>query len=222
MKNNYLMSGEFYCNIIEYGYLAILVLIFLQEVGFPSPVPNEFVLLFSGYMSFMGYLSLPIAILAAAGGDLLAGFVLYIVFRYFGKFILQHKPKWIPISNYKINEISQKVDSKGIAFVFFGRLTPLVRGYIAVISGLLQISFNKFGFIIGISSSLWASFYITVGYFFGPFWESNIKQYFPENWGLISISIFIVIIFIITLTKRIPISNIFKIKQLNNESSRSI
>jgi len=216
------MSGEFYNNILEYGYLAIFVLIFLQEVGFPSPVPNEFVLLFSGYISFIGYLNLPFTILAAATGDILAGFVLYIVFRYFGKFILQHKPRWLPISNQKINVISRKIDARGIAFVFFGRLTPLVRGYIAVISGLLRISFNKFGCVIGITSSLWASLYIFAGYFFGPFWKSNIKQYFPENWGFISISIFIVIIFIFILTKRVPLSNIFKIKQLKNESSRSI
>lgn len=216
------MSNELINNIIEYGYLAIFVLIFLQEVGFPSPIPNEFILIFSGYMSFMGYMNLPFTILAAAGGDLFAGFLIYFIFHFFGKVILQRKPKWIPISTPKLNEISQRIENKGITFVFLGRLTPFVRGYIAVISGLLQFSFKKFGLVMGITSPLWASFYIITGYFFGPYWETTLKSYLPENWGLISISIYTVLIILFILKKRITIPNIFKINQLNNESSRSI
>ncbi|MCX6740828.1 MAG: hypothetical protein NTY61_00295 [Candidatus Parcubacteria bacterium] len=39
--------------ITHYGYLAIFFLVFLQEIGVPNPVPNELVLLFSGYLAFL-------------------------------------------------------------------------------------------------------------------------------------------------------------------------
>ena len=73
------MTDEFISGIIQYGYLAVFLLIFLQEIGFPSPIPNEFVLLFSGYLSYNGIISAPLAILTAIAGDLLAGTILFLL-----------------------------------------------------------------------------------------------------------------------------------------------
>jgi membrane protein DedA with SNARE-associated domain len=44
------MPPELILYITKYGYIAIFVLIFLQEIGAPNPIPNEFVLLYSGYL----------------------------------------------------------------------------------------------------------------------------------------------------------------------------
>jgi membrane protein DedA with SNARE-associated domain len=59
------MPPEIILYISKYGYLAIFVLIFLQETGVPNPVPNELVLMFSGYLVFTGILHLPLVLLAA-------------------------------------------------------------------------------------------------------------------------------------------------------------
>ena len=48
------MPDEVMQYIVKYGYLAIFVLVFLQEVGAPNPIPNELVLVLSGYLTFMG------------------------------------------------------------------------------------------------------------------------------------------------------------------------
>jgi membrane protein DedA with SNARE-associated domain len=48
------MSSEVALYITKYGYLAIFLLVLLQELGLPNPVTNEFVLLFSGYLAFPG------------------------------------------------------------------------------------------------------------------------------------------------------------------------
>jgi membrane protein DedA with SNARE-associated domain len=45
------MSPTLSAYIIKYGYIALFSLVFLQEIGVPNNVPNELVLLFSGYLT---------------------------------------------------------------------------------------------------------------------------------------------------------------------------
>ena len=56
------MPEEVVYYITGYGYLAIFILVFLQEIGMPNPFPNELLLIFSGYLSFRGILFFPLAI----------------------------------------------------------------------------------------------------------------------------------------------------------------
>ena len=133
------MSSEAIQYITQYGYIAIFVLIFLQEIGVPNPVPNELVLLFSGYLTFTGALFLPYVLMTAIAADLMGATILYYVFYFFGAYILSHKPKWLPISTEKINKLSQKINTGGFWSLFLGRITPYIRGYVSVISGLIQI-----------------------------------------------------------------------------------
>ncbi len=45
------MSPELSDYIVQYGYIAIFSLVFLQEIGVPNPIANELVLVFSGYLT---------------------------------------------------------------------------------------------------------------------------------------------------------------------------
>ncbi|HRZ96641.1 MAG TPA: DedA family protein [Paludibacter sp.] len=170
------MPTEITSTISQYGYLAIFLLIFLQEIGFPSPIPNELVLLFSGYLAFMGVIYFPIIIIVALVADFLAGSVLYTVFYFFGNYIFSHIPKWIPFPTKKIEKVSERVKTQGQSSIFVGRLTPFVRGYVAVIAGLFQLPPKKYGTILIITSTIWAFAYVMVGFLIGPYWDFLTKR----------------------------------------------
>ena len=163
------MTDEFISGIIQYGYLAVFLLIFLQEIGFPSPIPNEFVLLFSGYLSYNGIISAPLAILTAIAGDLLAGTILFLLFYFFRKFIRRLKPRWLPHHTKKLERISKQINEKGTSGIFIGRLTPFIRGYVAVLCGLLRVTPLKYSSALFLSSISWATCYVCIGYFIGPY-----------------------------------------------------
>lgn len=166
------MSPELVHYIIKYGYIAIFSLVFLQEVGVPDPVPNELVLMFSGYLCYKGILHLPIIIIVALSADFTGTGILFTVFYFFGSFLLRHKPKWIPISNETIDKLSEKVSKGGLKTVYFGRLTPFLRGYASVIPGLLRIKPQKFYPIALVSSLTWSCFYLLLGdLVLGPYWS---------------------------------------------------
>ena len=156
--------------VTRYGYLAIFILVFLQEVGFPNPFPNELLLLFSGYLSFTKILFLPFVILTAMFADFIAANILFFVFYRAGGYIMQKKPGWIPLSAKLINRLSSKISKKGNVNIFIFRITPFTRGYTSVISGLIHIRPKIFLPIIIFTGSIWATFWVLTGHLIGPFW----------------------------------------------------
>jgi len=162
--------------ITRYGYLAIFILVFLQEIGMPNPIPNELVLMFSGYLSFKGLLYPPFVILTAISADFIGTNILYVIFYQAGTYIMRKKPKWIPLSATMIDRLTRKISEGGQFNIFIFRVTPFTRGYTSVITGLLHIKPRIFLPIALISASTWATIYVVIGYIIGPSWNMFTKD----------------------------------------------
>jgi len=165
------MPEELVLYIAKYGYLAIFSLVFLQEIGVPNPVPNEFVLLFSGYLSTQNVLSFPLVLLTVISADFLGTSVLFFVFYFFGEQLLTRKPKWLPISKHSIERLSSFVSAKGLWGIYLGRLIPYLRGYVSVAAGLLKFSPKKNLLMVFFSAITWSGGYVIAGYIAGPYWQ---------------------------------------------------
>ncbi|SRR5450759_623573 len=170
------MPEEVVYYVTRYGYLAIFIMVFLQEIGMPNPVPNELLLIFSGYLSFKGLLYLPSVILTAIIADFIGTNILYFLFYSTGALIMQKKPNWIPLSARMIERLSTKISKGGQLSIFIFRLTPFTRGYTSVITGLLQIKPKVFLPIALISAISWATVYVVIGHFIGPSWNLFTKN----------------------------------------------
>jgi membrane protein DedA with SNARE-associated domain len=164
------MPEEVVYYVTKYGYLAIFIMVFLQEIGMPNPFPNELLLIFSGYLSFKGLLFLPFTLLTAVTADFIGTNILYFIFYYVGTIIMLKKPKWIPLSSKTIDKLSAKISSGGLVSIFIFRLTPFTRGYASVITGLLKVKPKVFLPIAFISAATWAGIYVFFGYLIGPWW----------------------------------------------------
>jgi membrane protein DedA with SNARE-associated domain len=165
------MPEEVVYYVTRYGYMAIFVLVFLQEIGLPNPFPNEILLMFSGYLSFKGLLLLPYVILTVVCADFIGTNILYFTFYSAGAFIMQKKPKWIPLSDRMISRLSDKISKGGQLRIYIFRVTPFTRGYVSVITGLLQIKPVIFLPLALISGFTWALVYVVIGYYIGPSWD---------------------------------------------------
>jgi membrane protein DedA with SNARE-associated domain len=165
------MSENVVYYVTTYGYLAIFILVFLQEIGLPNPFPNELLLIFSGYLTFMKILFLPFVILTALSADFIAANILYFMFYKTGSFILRKKPKWIPLSEKMIDRLSAKISKGGNVNIFIFRVTPFTRGYTSVISGLIRIQPKIYLPIIVFSGLTWAALWVITGHLIGPFWN---------------------------------------------------
>jgi len=170
------MPEQLAAYITQYGYYAIFSLIFLQELGVPNPVPNELVLLFSGYLATIGALSFPLVFLAAVGADFIGTSVLFFVFYFFGQALLRKPRRWLPISREKILSLSAKLSEKGRWGLYVGRLVPYMRGYISVAAGFAQIRPATFVTTIILSALTWSGGYAILGFILGPYWEQVVGK----------------------------------------------
>jgi membrane protein DedA with SNARE-associated domain len=157
--------------VTNWGYLAIFLLVFLQEIGMPNPFPNELLLVFSGYLSFKGLLYLPFVVLAAVAADFIGTNILYILFYNAGTFILRKKPGWLPLSSKTIERLTTKISSGGHLNMYIFRVTPFTRGYTSVIAGLIHVKPKVFLPIAIITAITWATVWVVMGNLIGPFWN---------------------------------------------------
>lgn len=194
------MQAEILDFLTKYGYWAVFSVIFIQELGVPSPAPNEVVLLFAGYLSSIGKLSFPLILLAGIAGDFIGTIVLYSIFYYFGKKILKHAPKWLPVE--KIEKLEQKIKKKGIWGAFLGRLLPYLRGYASVAAGLLRFPPKIFIISVIASAVIWSGGYVIAGRLIGERWRDVADKLSPINILIVLAIILITFIFIIPIIKK--------------------
>ena len=163
--------------IVRYGYIAIFLLVFSQEIGIPNPVPNELVLLYSGYLTYTGALNFFTAFFAAVMGDFIGTSILFTFFYFFGKKIMKKKPKWLLLQKEKIEKLTKLISGKDRWGVFLGRLIPYVRGYASVAAGLIQYPPRVFLPMVAFSAALWSGGYVFAGSVMGKYWEKTIESF---------------------------------------------
>src|SRR5262245_29022568 len=112
------MSSTLSAYILKYRYAAIFLLVFLQEIGIPNPVPNELVLLFSGYLTAVGKLDFITVLLTVTAADTIGSSLLYGGFYYFGQRVLQKWPKVIPVP--KLAYLTARISSQDRWSIYVG------------------------------------------------------------------------------------------------------
>src|SRR5215510_1802821 len=159
------MSPTLSAYILKYGYVAIFSMVFLQEIGVPNPIPNEVVLLFSGYLSSIGQLDCITVLITVIAADALGSSLLYMTFYYFGQRVLQKWPHIIPTS--KLTYLTVRVAHKDRWSIYVGRHLPFLRGYTAVAAGLLKIPPRIFLPAVLLSALTWSGGYVIAGKLLG-------------------------------------------------------
>ena len=161
--------------VAQYGYLALSALIFLENV-FP-PIPSEAILPAAGFMSSIGSLWLPVAILAATIGSLLGAYVLYGVGRVLSQERLERLMGTKPLGmlGFEPGDVSSAIGwfkKHGQVSVLVCRCIPIVRSLISIPAGISGMGVMRFSAYTFLGSLVWNTILCTVGYVAGSAWES--------------------------------------------------
>jgi membrane protein DedA with SNARE-associated domain len=169
------VSAQLTHYIAEFGYVALFLIVFLQELGVPNPVTNEFILLFSGYLAFTGVLNFWLVILTAVSADFIGTTLLYAVFYRCGAWIAKHRARWMPVSPERLERIASRI-SRSRWSIYLARLVPFLRGYASVAAGLMPIPPRVFIPAVAVSAVTWSGGYVTAGRLLGPYWERAARR----------------------------------------------
>jgi membrane protein DedA with SNARE-associated domain len=153
------------------GYLGIVILMAIESACIP--LPSEVIMPFAGYLVSTGQFSLlGVATMGALGCNI-GSTVAYFVASKGGRKAFERWGAYILISSNEIRRAEQFFARYGSVTVFFARLLPIVRTFIAFPAGLARMPMLKFQIYTFVGSWPWCFGLAYIGFLLGVRWNSD-------------------------------------------------
>jgi membrane protein DedA with SNARE-associated domain len=153
------------------GYVGVAVLMAIESACIP--LPSEVIMPFAGYLVSIGKFSLVGAATAGALGCNIGSTAAYYVAASGGRKAFERWGKYVLIRHAEIEWADRFFARYGSATVFFGRLLPVVRTFIAFPAGMARMPMLKFQVYTFIGSWPWCFALAYIGYVLGARWNSD-------------------------------------------------
>lgn len=153
-----------------YGAPALFVLLMLGIVGLP--VPDETLLVFSGYLIFKGTLHAPTTWMFAFLGSACGITLSYTIGRTLGMTAVTKYGKYLHIDEPKVKKMEEFFKGYGHWSLTFGYYIAGVRHFTALVAGMSKLEFPVFALFAWGGAAIWLSTFLAIGYFLGDKWEA--------------------------------------------------
>ena len=188
--------------ITQYGYIAVCLLICVENI-FP-PIPSEVILIFGGFAAASTNMSVVLTIVSATAGSIFGAIILYYIGRKLGKErvfnLLRGKVgKFLflkPESVSKADAAFMKHQDKAVLIC---RCIPVVRSLISLPAGIEKMHFSKFLLLTFIGSTLWNTLLVSIGSLAKNSWESALSAFEKYSDIIMVVLIVILIVYLIYL-----------------------
>ncbi len=161
--------------IVQYGYLAIFLLMLLESACIP--IPSEVTMLFGGALASAGFVAGRAGAEPALGrswpgppatwsgrgsrtGRAPSG----------GRPLVDRFGRYVLIRPHEVDRGPRMVRANGDAAVFFSRMIPVVRTFISVPAGVARMNFAKFTLYTILGCLPWTLALAWIGYTLGDNW----------------------------------------------------
>jgi membrane-associated protein len=148
-----------------YGIVFLLALL----DAFIPVVPSETALITAGVVAASGDLSLPLVILAGAGGAFAGDNISYLIGRQFGPGVVERFGGMK--ARGRIEWAKRQLRERGIQLILVGRFIPGGRTAVTLSAGLTRFGWRRFLPADAAAALAWAVFASLLGYFGGRAFE---------------------------------------------------
>ena len=156
--------------VAHYGGFALFGLLVFGIVGLP--IPDETLLVLSGYLIFRGTLNPLGTWLGALLGSMCGITCSYMIGRTVGVgFIHSRFGKWLHITEARIQKIHDWFYHLGHWALFLGYFVPGVRHFTAMVAGTSCLEYRPFALFAYSGACVWVTSFMALGYFLGDNWE---------------------------------------------------
>lgn len=141
------------------------------------PLPSEVIMPFSGFLVSQGRFSLLAVSLAGTVGCLIGSIPAYYLGKYGGRPIIEKYGKYVLIRSKDLEMADRWFTDYGEATIFFARLLPVIRTFIAFPAGVSSMNMTKFSIYTLLGSFPWCLGLAYIGFKLGENWQ-EVKVYF--------------------------------------------
>lgn len=153
------------------GYLGILVLMAIESACIP--LPSEVIMPFSGYLVYAGRFQLLWVATVGALGCNVGSLLAYEIGYYGGRPLVEKYGSYILLSEKELDWADRFFARFGDATVFFSRLLPVIRTFIALPAGVARMPRLRFHVYTFLGSWPWCLALAWVGLKLGEKWNSD-------------------------------------------------
>jgi membrane protein DedA with SNARE-associated domain len=176
------------------GYGGVVLLMAIESACIP--LPSEVIMPFSGYLVASGRFSLNLVAIAGAVGCLAGSTVGYYLGASGGRWVLAKYGRYVLIAPHELHLAERFFERWGAPAVFFSRLLPVVRTFIAFPAGVARMKLLPFALYTLAGSYLWCLALAYAGMQLGVHW-ALLAPFFHRFDGIVAISMLAVAIWLI-------------------------
>src|ERR1700744_1578643 len=160
------------------GYLGVALLMAIESACIP--LPSEVIMPFSGYLVYTGRFNLFWVATVGALGCNLGSLLAYSIGYFGGRPLVERYGSYIFISEKELHWADRFFERWGDWAVFFARLLPVVRTFIALPAGIARMKQVRFHVFTFLGSWPWCLMLAWVGARLGERWETDprLKHWF--------------------------------------------
>jgi membrane protein DedA with SNARE-associated domain len=184
----------------DYGLYAVFLIMLIDAV---LPAASEPVMVYGGAVAagaFAGQdvtlfgIDLPDGLWSwvAIGAAGTIGYVLgsiggWAIGIYGGRPFAEQHGRWLHLSPDKLDKADHWFERYGDAFVFFGRVTPVVRSFVAIPAGIARMDLRRYTGLTIPGSAVWCFGLAAVGWALGANWEHFHERFHYVDYAIIGV-----------------------------------
>jgi len=175
------VSSSFTSQVASHGVYAVFGLMAIDAV---FPAFSELVMLYAGavgagvlasahhvsvFGATIGFGAGAFVVMALAGtlGYLVGSIVGWGIGRYGGRPLIEQHGRWLHLTPERIDRAEHWFERWGNIGVLVGRLTPIVRSFVSIPAGFLEMPLGPYTVLTLIGSAIWAFAIAGIGYALG-------------------------------------------------------
>ncbi len=154
----------------HYGWIALILFVFLQDVGIPTGIPGTVLVLFGGYLVYSGDLNLHVAALSLALGAFIGASGMFLLAQYGGRPLVLRLGRYVGLTESRLNVAARGLERWGPPMLLITRIAPGTRVYMTLFAGISGWTYRRFALWTGFFVLLWSYTFVLLGAALGNGW----------------------------------------------------
>lgn len=155
--------------ILRYGYVGLFALLMFGIAGLP--IPDETLLMFSGYLIWRGRLNPLLAFASSFAGSVSGISISYAMGRFVGQPVLFRYGRYVGITPAHLERVRCWYARTGEWLLAVGYYIPGVRHFTALVAGMSRLDYRVFALFAYSGAAIWVATFLGIGYVVGENWQ---------------------------------------------------
>lgn len=182
--------------IYNYRYVGLFILLTLGLLGIP--VPDEFLMAFSGFQTTLGRMGYGKTLIIATLGSFIGMNLSYWIGRRLGIPFLHKVAPYLHFNEKRIARAEHWFQRYGDRLIVIGYFFPGFRHFTAYFSGMSELHYGRYVALSGMGALLWSFTFITLGRILGEHWQKItflMHRFFARGGILLAIIVFLIYLY---------------------------